>query len=450
MNSKPVITIIGAASTTFGPKVLRDILNHPQVGGSTLRFVDINEERLAIYERLAQRVNRLLPEPILIQASTHREELLAGSDFVIISVDTGHYRTWEQDFTIPVKLGSQQILGELGGPGGLFHSLRQIPLHLEIARDIERLCPNAIVMVASNPLNRICLALERYAQVGEVVGLCHGVEMALYLYLDRLLEIDGDDMDVTAAGINHMTWILDLRRKSTGEDLIPLVQRRFRQPGTDEQALSRKLFDIYGYFLGTLDSHAGEYIPYAHEFYGVTGINFAAHLEQEENRWAYLRRLASEDTEWDRYEKHYGSQASLSEELRIDDFFKPRSWADTLAFPIIAAMTGNYFHRMPALNLVNTGQIENLPRGIFVETPGVVDGSGIYPVHMGELPKPLAAFNRRDIDQMELIVEAGATGNRQLVLQAMLLDPVADSVHKAEQILDEMLKINAAHLPQFA
>ena len=238
--------------------MLRDILNHPQVTGSTLRFVDINEERLTTYDKIAHKLNRFLEIPITIESTTDRRAVLAGSDYVIVSVDTGHYHTWEQDFNVPIKLGSKQILGELG------------------------------------------------------------------------------------------------------------------------------------------------------------------------------------------------DQSKLSEELRIDPFFAPRSWADTLAFPIISAIEGNYFHRMPAINMVNTGQIANLPYGIFVETPAVVDGSGIYPVSMGELPKALAAFNRRDIDQTELIVEAGTTGDTNLVLQAMLLDPVIDNAKNTEQILDEMLKINAQYLPQFA
>lgn len=450
MSRKPIITIIGAASTTFGPKVLRDILNHPQVGGSILRFVDINEERLAIYDKLANRLNQQLKNPITVESTTDRRSVLAGSDYVIITVDTGHYHTWEQDFTVPVKHGSRQVLGELGGPGGLFHSLRQIPLHLEIALDIEKLCPDAMVMVTSNPLNRICLALERYTNIGQIVGLCHGVEMALYLFLNRIMGIDGDNMEVTAAGTNHLTWILDLRHKQTGKDLIPKMKDSLKQMTTDEQSLSRKLLDVYGYFSGTLDSHAGEYIPYAYEFYGIKGIDFSRHLEQESNRWKYLNDLANDDSEWDKFEQAYGDQSDLSEELRLDPFFAPRSWADTLAFPIISAITGNYFHRLPAINMVNTGQISNLPDGVFVETPAVIDGSGIYPVAMGDLPKGLVAFNRRDIDQMELIVEAGVSGDRNLILQAMLLDPIINSALKAEAMLDEMLQLNAEYLPQFA
>jgi len=265
-----------------------------------------------------------------------------------------------------------------------------------------------------------------------------------------VLEIEGDDMEVTAAGTNHFTWILDLRRKSTGEDLYPLMRERLSQIDSTEQSLSRKLLDVYGYFPGCLDSHIGEYIPYAYEFYGLEGIDFDARLEQERKRWQYLHDLANHEVEWDRYEQVYGDQSMLSEELRLDDFFKPRSWADTLAFPIIAAEVGHKLHRMPALNMLNCGTITNLPPDVFVETPAVVDGSGIRPLCIGELPKPLAAFNRRDIEQMELVVEAAVKGDRNLVLQAMLLDPVVDSVRAAERVLDEMLKAQAQYLPQFS
>lgn len=452
MNKKPVITVIGAASTTFGPKVLRDIMNHPGLWGSSYNFVDTNEKRLGIYDKLAHKISDVIAEPIKIKSTTNRREVLAGSDYVIISVDTGHYNTWQMDFKIPNSYGYRQVQGELGGPGGLFHSLRQIPLHLEIARDIEELCPNAMVMICSNPLNRICLALERYTGVGQIVGLCHGVEILLHLNFNRILGIDGYDMDVTAAGINHFTWILDLRRKSTGEDLYPYLKERLRTLDSKEEGLSRKLFEVYGYYPSCQDSHCGEYIPYAYEFVNMDLmelIDFEERLRQEEKRWEYLNDLAENKAQWDSYQQYLGDQAVFSKELRLDDIFAPRSWADTLAFPIIDAITNHKLHRMPALNLINTGTITNLPYDVFVETPAVVDASGIRPVNIGELPKPCAAFCRRDVEQMELTVEAGVKGDRNLVLQAMLLDPVCDSVSRAERVLDEMLRINAPYLPQF-
>lgn len=448
MPKKPVITIIGAASTTFGPKVLRDIRNHPGLGGCTYHFVDINEERLSVYTRLANRLNEHLENPVTIRCSTDRRELLPGSDFVIITVDTGHYNTWRQDFETPVKFGIRQIYGELGGPGGLFHSLRQIPLHLEIADDIAELCPNAMVLVTSNPLNRICLAMERYSKVGQIVGLCHGTEMATNLYLNKILNIPGEDMDVLAAGVNHFAWILDFRRKSTGEDLYPLLKETLAKAPADDQMHGRKLLEIFGYFPGTLDSHFGEYLQFAYEF-GYKGLDFDAYLREEHNRWEYMQKLASADAEWDQYGK-VSDQAALSEELRLDKFFAPRSWADTLAFPLMNAMVTNQRTYMPVLNVLNKCSIENLPADVFVEVPGMVDSAGIHPFSVGELPKPLAAFLRRDIDQMEMIVEAAVKGDRNLVLQAMLLDPVVDHIGNAERLLDEMMRVNADYLPQFA
>jgi len=445
---KPVTTIIGAASTTFGPKVLRDIRNHPDIHGAEYRLVDINQERLDVYTKLADRMNQTLATPVTLKSTTDRRELLAGSDYIVLSVDTGHYSTWRNDYELPASYGHKQIIGELGGPGGMFHAMRQIPLHLEIAKDIAELAPDATVFVLSNPLNRICLALVGYSEVKEVIGLCHGVEMAIYLYLNKLLGIDGDDMETVAAGINHFTWILELRRKSNGEDLYPLLKETLAKAAPDNQMMTRKLLDVFGYFLGTLDSHAGEYIPYAYDF-DIPPMNFDAYLDNEHKRWDYLKELANDQAQWDKFDQKYGSQAAISEELRLDELFAPRSWADTLIWPIINAVVTNKRHWMPAVNMVNHGQIDNLPRDIFVETPAIADSTGVQPVGVGALPKPLAAFLQRDIDQMELIVEGAVKGDRNLILQAMYLDPSTFSVRNTEKILDEMLKINAEYLPQF-
>lgn len=446
---KPVITIIGAASTTFGPKVLRDVINHPALHGSTLRLVDVNAERLETYVRLARRVSASLPRPCTVESSTDRRALLPGSDVVVLSVDRGHYNTWRLDFELPVAEGIRQIYGELGGPGGLFHALRQIPLHLAFARDIEELCPKALVLVSSNPLHRICQALRDHSEIGPVIGLCHGVEMLTQLVLPKLMNLSGDDLVPTAAGTNHLTWLLDLRHREDGRDLLPAMREAFATADPKLMPLTRKILDVFGYAPATLDSHCGEYIAWAWDVCGPVNPNFSAHLEQEHKRWDYLAALANDEAKWDELKQHLGSQEELSEELRLDPMFAPRSWADTLVFPLIDSLHTGALRRLPAIDLPNEGAIDNLPLGAYVETPATIDASGVHPLAVGSLPSALAAFNCRDLEVQELCVAAAVSGDRKLLLQALLLDPVVDSVAKAEKTMNALLAAQAEYLPQF-
>lgn len=494
MNRPPVITIIGAASITFGTKVLTDMVNHPQLDGATLRFVDINDRRLQTYTALAKLVEQRVDHSINIESSTDRRRMLPGSDFIMISVENSRYDRWEEDYRIPRELGSGQVYAELGGPGGMFHAFRQIPLHLEIGRDIAELCPQALVTVESNPLNRICLALERYTDVGTIVGLCHGVEITSNTFLPRVLEVPGEQIETTAAGTNHQVWILDMWNRATGEDLYPEFRRRMARRGDPAPADSGRgslgptgepanngglaessgtaqtgspaartlmdtwdpsgrerfcctLFDLFGLYPAPGDTHVGEYYPFASEYVPADAGRFRRRKTTDEERWAYFERVVAGDVSLDSYGRDESHEA---EELRLEDIIRPRSWVDTLGFPIFAAMTSNQRTRMPAVNMMNTGQIDNLPRGYFVETPAVVDGGGVRPIAVGDLPSPPVLYNRRDIDQTELVVEAAATGDRKLALQAMLADPTADSIPRAEKILDAMLKTQAEALPQFA
>ena len=189
----------------------------------------------------------------------------------------------------------------------------------------------------------------------------------------------------------------------------------------------------------------GEYIPYAWEFVDMRESRFEHNKVYDGQRWAYLAKLAAGEISFTAKPE----AEDVSAELMLIDFLSPRSWVDTLSVPIIAAILSNKVHRMPALNLLNTGKIESLARDVFVETPGIVDATGIHPVHMGRLPKSLAAFCQRDIGQAELIVEAAVTGNYHTALQAMLLDPVTESVRTAEKVLDVMLREYQDYLPQF-
>jgi alpha-galactosidase len=441
----PVVTVIGAGSTTFGPKFIRDMLNHPALDCAEYRFCDIDRNRLRIMEQLATRLGAHRGQ-FAITTGTDRRSLLPGSDVVLINVDSAHYTTWEQDYRIPVEAGSRQVFGELGGIGGFFHSLRQVPLHEEIGQDILQACPDALVLIASNPLNRICYALREKVGLERVVGLCHGTEMAEQLFLPRLLDLPGDRIETTSAGTNHLTWILGLRDRETGADLLPELDRALNDPAhAGFQPMSRWVYHHFGYYPATGDSHAGEYLPFARDLTGEIGPDFADKSANEAAHWSFLERAARGDIPLD---AERPDDSRESEELRLQGFFDPRSWADTLVFPLLNALHGNQPTRMAALNLPNRGIIPELPDDVFIEVPAYVDPAGIHPFHC-RLPEACAAWNRRDCDQLRLTVEAALTGDRRTALLALSLDPVADPLPVIEKAFDALLAEQAAYLPRF-
>ncbi len=197
------------------------------------------------------------PVAFILQATT-RNEWPTGSSSSPLPCSAAR---WRLDFEIPLKHGAKQVLGENGGPGGLFHAMRNIPIILDICRDIERLCPDALVLNFSNPEGRLCLAATRHTAL-QVVGLCHGIGMAQHA-ISEALGLPIADVDPKAAGLNHFTWILDLRHAQTGEDLYPALRRAVADWQGDDLRLTRFMMQTFGYWPSCSDDHIGEYLAYA-------------------------------------------------------------------------------------------------------------------------------------------------------------------------------------------
>jgi alpha-galactosidase/6-phospho-beta-glucosidase family protein len=422
------IVSIGAASTTFGPKLLRDMAAFTDLAGSTLVCVDIDPERLEIYAALAQRVSDAAGVDYTIEATDDRRGALKDADFVVEAFAVGRAEMWRQDFQIPLKHGVKHVTGECGGPGALMHTCRNVPVLMDIAEDIEDICPDALTMVATNPEGRLMMALDRFSMV-HCVGLCHGVEIILQP-LAKLLEIPSAELEVTAAGINHFTWIQELRRVATGEDVLPELLRRLSAQGEDYMPLTRRMCEIFGLLPSPGDLHAGEYLQFAWEILGTNGPDFEEYLNYPLERWP-----------------HFAAQARGDEPL--DEYLSGRTWADTLAYPIMDAMINNNRVRMAAVNVPNEGFVPNLPEEAIVEVPAYVDATGVHPVRVDPLPTGIAALCRREIDIQGLAVDAAITGDRNLALQALLADAHVSSLDSAEKMLDELLGLQADLLPQF-
>lgn len=421
------IVFIGAASASFGPGCLADAVQCEGLRGSTLVLVDIDKEHLDIITRFARRLNEEADAGLKIESTTDRKEALPEADFVFCSIAVERNELWKLDWQIPRKYGIKQVLGENGGPGGLSHTLRNVPILIDICRDMEKLCPDAWLLNFTNPESRICLAISQYTSI-KTVGLCHGVFMGID-NVSQITGVDREDIDVTAAGLNHFTWMLSIRRKSTGEDLYPLLREKINDCDASYLPLTRELYHKFGLLPNPSDDHIGEYLSYAGERCGYEGYDFAAADRYREQLWDSLIAMANNEGSVEKY------LTCKSGEIEFD---------------IVKGMLTNSNLLVPAVNVPNRGAITNLPPDAVVEVPAIVSASGIQPVCVGDLPDGIAAMCNTQIAVQKLAVQAAMTGSRKLALQAMLVDPVVDSIEAAEKCLDELLHVHARYLPQFA
>jgi alpha-galactosidase len=428
------IVVIGAGSHSFGRGMVADLLGTPELRGRGVHVVLVDEDAaaLTVMTQLAERIAAHTRTDVTVEGTADRAAALPGADYVITAVARRRMPLWEQDFRVPLAHGFRHCLGENGGPGALFHALRSFGLIIPICRDIERLCPGALLLNFTNPEARVLHAICHLTRV-KAVGLCHGVFGALQAisgYLQRPI----DELDVVSAGMNHFYCVLRVRDKATGEDLLPDVLRMAvadTSPGA--LPLFRKLAEVFGVFTFPSDDHIGEYLSFGAEYGGVKW-----HYGQEV-RPVPLRETAEERT----LEQYAGGERPLDADvLRL---------SGEAAVPIICDIALDRGAQRPAVNVLNTAHyIANLPEHGVVEVPATVDASGIHPRHVGEIPEPFAAVIRTEFTIHQLLTEAYRTGSRRLLLQALLLDPTVDSIDAAGRLLDDMLDLQRDYLPTFA
>lgn len=435
------ITLVGAGSTSFGPGMLLDLIAHAdELAGSTVVLVDVNDESLKLMIDVAHEMNTRAGGGLNFEATTDLRTGLEGAAFVIVSVAVDRLATWKKDWDIPRKYGIQQVLGENGGPGGLSHSLRSIRVILEVARIIEEVAPDALVLNFTNPMTRVCLALER-ATTLTCVGLCHQIG-AGYRAAGQVLGLVRDEaearakqemllrrLDIKAAGLNHISFMYDLRDAATGEDLYPAFRERLAAMPPAFEPLSRRVMDAFGLFPATGDGHAGEYFSFAWETSAMTGYDFEGRTKVVDDLNADLRRFAA-------------GERSVEQQY-------PRTSGER-AIQIITAMLRNKNQFELALNIPNHGCIPGLPDWAIVEVPGVISAAGVSGLHVPALPPGITALLAQQVAVQDRVVEAAIQGDRQAALQALLLDPVVQSYDAAVKTLDELLEVHASYLPQFA
>jgi len=456
------IVIIGAGSAIFGLNTLAALTQSERLHGSHLALVDRNAEALEPMGRLAERLNQEWDARMTITTHTHHADALEGAAFVVLSIEVPPRETlWRSDYEIPLKYGVRQPYAENGGPGGFAHAARNIGPVMEIARDMAQACPAAWLINFTNPMMRICDAVARYSPV-KVVGLCHQIK-AGYAMVGLALADDLDievpegftdthaspatipprqqvarqavaRVDIQAAGLNHFTWMLDVRDRRTGENLYPRFAERWASLDPRFEPLTRRVYAALGWFPIPGDEHLCEYLPWVSDPSTRPWEKYDISLYEWEV-WEQLRGMGHADVA-----KMADGRATV-DHLREADSEGARE--------IIEAIAGATPHYHLAVNLPNHGYIPNLPAGAIVEVPGLVSGAGVQGVGVGPLPEPIAELCRREITVTRLCVDAAVHGDRQAALQCLLLDPVITDLDVAQQVLDDYLETYREHLPQF-
>ena len=457
------VVVIGAGSVSFGLKTLASLIRSERLRGSQLVLVDQNPRVLEQVERVATRLNREWSAGKTIATSESYTDVLDGASFVILSIETGgRTNLWRSDYEIPLQFGVRQPYAENGGPGGFAHAARNIGPVMKIARAMERSCPQALMISFSNPMSRICDAVARYSRI-RVAGLCHQLHMGygmVGLVLAKDLGLKAPEgfinttatpslipihlataqqamerVDILAAGLNHFTWMLDLRDKKTGQDLYPLFRQRWSNYSPSFEPLTRRLFSSFGLFPVPGDEHACEYVPWVS--HPVT------------RPW---EKLDLSLFDWDLWDKVRAErQAELARVGDGDISSESLRDADSEgALEIIEAVAAGGTHYRQAVNLPNEGFISNLPNHAIVEVPALASGAGVHGLSLGALPEGIAELCRREITATRLCVDAAVNGDRRAALQCLLLDPVITDMDTAQQVLDAYLAEYREYLPQFA
>ncbi|MDR0783434.1 MAG: alpha-galactosidase [Propionibacteriaceae bacterium] len=434
------IAFIGAGSLDFTRDLVRDILTFPALSDCEIALMDIDPQRLAYAKAVCEKIVAAGQYAATVTATQNRQQALEQADGVLITILQGGVEVWRHDVEIPAKYGVDICVGDTRGPSGIFRFLRTAPVMLEIIRDVERLCPGAIVLNYTNPMAMLCGFLQRQTTV-KVTGLCHSVQGTAEL-LARFVGVDPTKVTYTCAGINHQAFFL--RFDHAGVDLRPkLAQVVATDPAVyNEEPVRSEMFRNLGYYPSESSGHNSEYNPWFRkrpdliEQYCThgTGWNPGAH------RYILDEYLAREDTWAQEFQQ------------TLDDDNVDLARGNEYASNIFNALFGDHTPFEFNGNVPNEGLIANLPEGACVEVPVVATQSGIRPVPVGNLPDNLAILVNTSSRCEELAIAAAIEGDPWKVFQAVLFDPLTAAVLSMDEIrrmTQEMLDKNSPYLSYF-
>jgi alpha-galactosidase len=420
------IAVIGGGSVIWSRKLVADICLTDSLHGSEVALVDIDESRLLPVAKLCRRMSDETGARLTITHTLDRRSALKNADFVIVMISVGGGDARLQDLDIPwSRFNILQTVGDTIGPGGIFRFFRHIPVLMEIARDIQDICPHAWVIQLSNPLTPLCMALESKFQLN-MIGYCHGVQGTEH-YLAKHLGLERDSVSIYGYGINHFLFVKSmLINGRPGLHILEENEELLQQitPANYE------LWRTYGLYPINIDRHPAEFVPF---FLGERSGYGQDYLLQQDKTRSVI-------------EKSKLMPLKVEEELRNVQPLKI-SHSESIATIMEALRDNRNF--VVHVNVRNKGAILNLPHQCNVEVPALINGRGVHPFAMGELPSGIAGLVRRVVDEQELMVEAALTGSRELAVQALAADALVQDIRVANQLFDAMYEAQKSYLPRF-
>ncbi len=459
------ITFIGAGSTVFAKNLMGDIWSYPELADSTICLMDINPDRLKKSEQVAHHIIKTLGVNPTVETTTNRREALQGADYVVCMIQVGGYEpSTVIDFEIPKKYGLRQTIADTLGIGGIMRGLRTIPVLIDIVKDMEEICPDAIFINYVNPMCMNQWALSRSTSI-QTVGLCHSVPHTAHdLSLD--IGVPYEDINYVVAGINHMAFYLKFENRVTGEDLYPRIHQVYdegRVPDTNR--VRYEMFKKLGYFVTESSEHFSEYTPWFIKSTAPELIErFNIPIEE------YIERCKAGLISWELLEKAEKEGRIPTEEeilsalsdvnpmdmvkrgmvrgiARMNEVERSVEYGSQIIYSMETGKAQTIYG-----NVANHGIIDNLPAGCSVEVPCLVDANGIQPTKIGEIPVHLAALMQTNINVQALTVEAALTQKRDHIYHAAMLDPHTGSELTLDQIwsmVDELIEAHGDYLPEY-
>jgi len=442
------IVFIGAGSLGFTRGLVRDLMTFPLLQDAHIALVDIHEGRLEMARQCCQKIIEAGNYPATLSATTDRRQALEGADAVLTTILCGDVAVWQHDILIPKKFGVDTNVGDTRGPSGIFRALRTIPEMLAICRDIEELCPGALLLNYTNPMAMLCQAMQKTSKVA-VSGLCHSVQGTAAM-LAGWAGVPYEELDYVCAGINHLAWYLKLEHK--GEDIYPRLRERVRKNKKiyNAEQVRNEMFMMFDYYVTESSGHNSEYNwwfrkrPELIEQYCTHGTNW------NPGHYAYiLNEYRQRGNTW---------KKDFSDWLASPDWDDPKKVAQKLtrgqeyASYIINAWVGGELFSFNG-NVLNTGNlVTNLPTECCVEVPVLASRRRLQPMHAGTLPAQVVPLTSISAQIEMMAVEGALTGDARLVYQAICNDPLTAACLGPDEIrkmVRAMFRKNSEYLPQF-